>query len=283
MFSKIIIIIVVLLITIYIRTQPIIENYDVVQSDSSAFICGDRCRSTEGCAGFGFSQKDKKCYLSKSFILGEPTTAFYKNEYKNSDTNCNKVSMISSRDITESGRKRNNAFVCVDKDKSSRIFYFKKDNVLLLNSTDDINKVSDDNIYDIQPFNWDKKVDIISEPEVQKINVCDVHDKKYNTFRMYNRIYDGDYLWDQKCASDISFEQCYKNCKENNDCVGFQYASVLIKDTDNKDNVKDIYKNVCCPLKSKGKYTETTADNSYWKYYDKQDSTILPSDMMFIS
>ena len=76
------------------------EKYDGRISVSNYYDCGDICSKTIGCAGFAYNDNNK-CYISKTPINPLPLPALYSNEYKTTNTYCNKFKYEPSNSNTQ--------------------------------------------------------------------------------------------------------------------------------------------------------------------------------------
>lgn len=103
----------IIIIIIILRTRSI-EGYDAIYSNISIDDCGEFCKTTANCYGFGYDVKNKICYPANQVIFGRPFNSIYSDRYRESDFVCNKVQPVIEPDMTPAyhTRKTNAMFTC---------------------------------------------------------------------------------------------------------------------------------------------------------------------------
>uniref|UniRef100_A0A6C0EE84 Apple domain-containing protein n=1 Tax=viral metagenome TaxID=1070528 RepID=A0A6C0EE84_9ZZZZ len=231
----------IILILLIINSSNKIENYDGRISNISSYAnCADICSSVYKCSGFGYDDKEKKCYISQFPIFGQPIAGLYRNEYKTSQQSCNKIRPIQNADgITDETLVMNRIYSCADNAIGNyEMYYFAKgkdpEKIQDPNITIDKIKGNKYNMYDIDfpKTKVDMNISLLS-PELNK-------DNKKQIFIEDTNEHLGQYLYNHKCVANISKKQCMNHCAKNKDCVGFEWNPEI-------STKKGTYNNICCP------------------------------------
>ncbi len=254
------IIIFCLIIVIVIINNKAKEDYDARVSDvNNIGKCANMCSSVYGCAGFAQNNTNGKCYLSKFPITSPPIPALYSGEYKEDNIYCNKLFPINTDySLNNDMYVDNRVYNCYTKkaEELGQRYYDENggEKTIQLN---DIYSIKT-NPYDLQYLEWpntDNKKDIKFD---SNLNI--VYDEKDIVYQGdSDNEYKGDYLYFDKCKTNIKLDKCLKECTNNSKCIGVEY----------NPQFKD-YKNVCClksSIKEKVK-RRNKADNG--TFYIKQ-------------
>jgi hypothetical protein len=86
-------------------------------------------------------------------------------------------------------------------------------------------------------INLDTNLHLITNPT--ESNSIDI-------MREYNQEFTGQYMFPHKCSTNISKDDCMKQCLDNKDCVGTEWNPILFKKV-GKPNKYKYDENVCCP------------------------------------
>jgi len=133
-----------------------IENYDVKISQTTRLQCGQQCTKFVGCYAYGYDEPSKNCYLSKSFILGQPLDSVYQEEYNTSNFRCNKVKpLFNIGDAHVPEVLKMNAFYnCGDAELGDYHLEVLTDKIYQkLDDFEDINKLTVPS-YNVESYNW---------------------------------------------------------------------------------------------------------------------------------
>ena len=258
-----ILIIFILIIIIFILRNLInkTEKYDGRISVSNYYDCGDICSKTIGCAGFAYNDNNK-CYISKTPINPLPLPALYSNEYKTTNTYCNKFMPIQTDfSISTDMFAENRMYTCY-KDRNNFLgdFFFNNNNIIDLKDKNRSYLKAEP--YELKRLNWNDitdKYDINSDTTYTNRTVEYISDK--------DNEYLGAYLNPSICYSNTSINKCKKICNNRKDCVGFEYKTKF------KDD-----ENLCCP-KAVIKTVKPRTDKS-GVFYKKEIKTLPTIDYL---
>lgn len=91
------------------------EYYDAKISNYDKINCAIKCKTTAGCAGFGWDQDLNNCYLSRSSIHGYPNGSKYRKDYKATQYRCNKMRTLNvPTKLTVDDRAGGSTYMCSD-------------------------------------------------------------------------------------------------------------------------------------------------------------------------
>ena len=91
---------------------PHTEHFDLKIMDSTKVNCGIMCTKLMDCKGFMVGE-DNKCYLSKTPILGSPTSSVFGKEYDSKSERCNKYGNVNDITATSFDKKKNATYICI--------------------------------------------------------------------------------------------------------------------------------------------------------------------------
>lgn len=294
----------VLILFIYILwylTEPQIEGYDD-QLNVNIDQCGEFCRGTAGCYGFGFDNKNNKCYPSKTPVTPDPSNQSFGYKYDKDQMLCNKVTPIQepTKVAGFEERRKNAAYVCSEKENVHPTLYYqheKKFNKIDEGQNIDFIGYADE--YEINPYDWpesaatrDNVNDVVEyrqrvlygdkyvtdirrrsglpvddEKEIDPDQLYDVEGgKKGGVYQIEDKRVRGEYMRPFKCVKDITLRNCMEYCNNREECVGFEYNPQF------KDSQA-----VCCPMKSADMYLERKPPYENGKFYKKDQNHIQTS------
>ena len=220
-----------------------IEGFDNKIEKINNEECGIACTMIDGCNAFSFDPKSNNCWISKIKLNGKPLHKLYSHDYKNTFKMCNKlVPLIDDQIATLDDFKYNASYYCKEKKKKTNEVYknkFKK----LKNMQKGLDKLHV-NPYDLLIVPWPTFSSTIKPLNYNDVKsfVTNISESDFVTvFTKELDEYLGQYLYQHRCVTNISEEDCLKACYDDDDCVGTEW-NLLYIDDDNK-----IYNNVCCP------------------------------------
>jgi hypothetical protein len=280
-----------------------IENYDSKIINMSKKDCANKCKITERCRAFVYSDTNNTCYLSKNFISSKPhnilipkkINAAYISDYDDTHTRCNKLSFVDNTDSpTFYGDMRNNSvFKCSNINSKKENIYYQNDNKFEQkpNYTSIFNYGAIDN-YKIIKYDWSDKLlkkkenfpkkksfnDKINDKITSFENKLDINNIKnknntilptYDNFYKYTKFNKGDYLYDHKCSFNTSEKKCLDDCINAIDCVGVEWNSKY-----NRFNVytneNENFNGVCCHKKNIGPFHKRIGKYKNGTFYIKK-------------
>jgi hypothetical protein len=144
----IIILIILLVLFLFINSECIleIENFDEKVTGSTKVNCGIMCTKLTNCKGFMVNKNNDTCYLSKTQILGSPTSSVFSNEYDSKLERCNKYDNITDTVIaTDLDKKKNATYICTPNQTDNQQEYRIYDNSeKIIHSLDDLKYINVD-------------------------------------------------------------------------------------------------------------------------------------------
>lgn len=178
------ILLIILLIFIYLlvfnKSKTKIKEGYYQKLNKNFDQCASLCKTGAGCYGFGYDQKNNKCYLSKILLtdnfpqdqhLDEYLTydIVYEKDYRDTHKICNKLNTIKdvSDNILNTTQKSNATFFCKIKNKPEEIFIHDNDKMNLI-TLDQIKKYKLNDNYITKNIDWAKTG--ITEEELKKQN-----------------------------------------------------------------------------------------------------------------
>jgi hypothetical protein len=246
--------------------QEHVEHYDYEIQNVSLTECGTQCTEALNCLGFGYKPIEKKCYLSKTAIVGEPMESIYSDQYTKLDRRCNKINRINdNRRIDGNTMTANSVYVCSDGENNvATEFQYANLGATSLASVPStiFDRADSDNTipinvkYEVHNIVWPKnKTDQTSD----RISYLD--DKKQNPgsqldanqthgFVESEKEFLGQYLLGHQCVVGVPFFDCLKYCENDSKCAGTEWNKSIIKRSDTNANGQAfdyLYENVCCP------------------------------------
>jgi len=140
--------------------------------------------------------------------------------------------------------------IYVEKDKEKNEFDFN-----ITGLTKRYNDIKNNVQQSIPTINFDKKKDIqIPQNKDMTYTVFEPYDKRYTN--------EGIYLSQDKCIKNVPINTCANNCRNNDQCTGFEY------NTDFKNQF-----DVCCLYKTVGPFNLRTFDKNNGQFYKKTYTT----------
>ena len=239
------------------------EHYDSKIINSNENECGIMCTKAYGCLAFSQDNKNT-CYLSKTRLLGSPTTSVFKNDYDINFTKCNKVQQLDDPvSATPMDLKRNATYICNINNKDEIRIYDNKKTVI--NKLDDLYNIYL-NKYEMGDIDWGIELDKNKYPKlytnsssiIPKINIMKEHDDEFM----------GQYLFPHRCVFNTSQKDCLNQCKNNEKCLGTEWNPLFLK---KKDGKTDLYNGVCCPKIKINEIIERRPQHKYGKFYLKEE------------
>jgi len=248
------------IIIIYLIIPTYNEHFDEKINESNQVQCGIMCSKILDCNAFAHDPQKNICYLSQSQILRKPLFSLFSDKYNRSFPRCNKVGSITDPQIAQPiDYKYNATYFCKDtQDTESKIkIYDNKEKQI--NNLNELVQTDVDK-YKIIEIDWMNTVNLSDKPElIQNPNSSN----SISVMKAYDDEYLGQYVYPHKCVTDISQEDCMKDCLNNSMCVGTDWNPLLSKN--NK-----IYHSVCCPKRKITKIVSRNNNNRYGKFYAKE-------------
>jgi len=256
-----IIIIVVIISNSYIKEY---ENFDARIKDISFEKCSNTCTKVYSCIGFSYDKKNKNCYLANNPIVGTPMDSIYKDEYEPGFIFCNKPDPIRT-DIDSQFKDalaKNTIYACKEGEDGDAGYKSMVDEKV----TDLVLKDSKISIkpYKLKQIIWnDYKKDL--DPDII------TKDNYLNKIVFYDydpdHEYNGKYMFEHKCVSNVPLFDCLKKCTIEEDCVGVEYNPLLLTKQKNGLFKKD--KNICCLKSSEDEKIDRSEKHINGAYYKK--------------
>jgi len=237
------------------------EHYDFEIQNVSLAECGTQCTEALNCLGFGYKPIEKKCYLSKTAIVGEPMESIYNDQYTKLDRRCNKINRINdNRRIDGNTMTANSVYVCSDGENNvATEFQYANLGATSLASVPStiFDRADSDNTipvnvkYEVHDIVWPK-----DKSEQTNIRISYLDDKKQppdtqtHGFVESEKEFLGQYLLGHQCVVGVPFFDCLKYCENDSKCAGTEWNKSIIKKSDTNANGQAfdyLYENVCCP------------------------------------
>jgi len=271
------------------QENKIIEGFDARIPSISKEKCGDLCTSVIGCRGFAYSDEGV-CFLSKQAILGKPVDSIFGDEYNTSDYRCNKSQpILDESDLLSPNLMRRNAlYMCSDSEQGRyTLQLIAPTKRQMVGDFDDIEKIDVPN-YDINNnFEWPtEKVSTI----LNNTNLG-----KYAVFEKSHDEFLGQYLYPQKCTTDISEISCLKLCEADRRCIGVEWNPFYLKykagesNSTNSSNaignsggIYDAYSNICCPKTQVSEIIPRRKDFANGNFYIKKYVDAFEKNRIYI-
>jgi hypothetical protein len=255
------------------------ESFDARISNYTDEECGRMCTKVYGCKGYAFDKNTNKCYLSKDFILGQPSfNTLYSDEYLTSQLRCNKkkpidVDLEVIREADEYIKKDNTVYLCSDNERDVYTYYKIVNGTKIAITPDQVRTIPYEP-YVIGTIDWPKKKKDI-DPNIPSVAKEQENLSDYNIFQKDNREYLGQYLFPYQCVNNISENECLDTCDKNSDCEGVEYNPEYIKD--NK-----LYRNVCCPKRILSEIITRRPEFEHGSFYVKKKIQDLDKKKYYI-
>jgi hypothetical protein len=263
MYKTIIIIMlsIILYVLLFSRTDIVNETYDGrISNINSSKDCAETCTTTYGCEGFGYDDKEKKCYISKVTVLGYPIDRLYSPEYKSHQYSCNKVRLIRTpEDVNPDSLMYNRVYSCADNGVGKyNLKFFDKGKEPIDIGEEDVDKMKREP-YDMNEIEWPtKRKDIVFGEENKSF------DTRKTIFIENSDEYLGKYLYNHKCVANIDKRECVKKCREEDKCIGFEWNPKYINEEEKLE-----YNNVCCPKTAIERKISRRPEFSNGLFYEK--------------
>lgn len=275
-----IIIIVLLIIILYNSKYNLknIEKYDAKVIPTTQRQCGDLCTEAIGC--YAFAHKDNgDCFLSKNYILGPAYNSLYAYEYNPADYRCNKfrpMQGLSDAYVPEA-LKQNAFYTCSDNEEGKYTLQLIADTIYEpVKDFSDVDKI-DVPRYKLFDFNWPTQQD-----QVINLNKEQNANRDYTVYEKSDNEYQGNYLFPEKCTSDISESACLQLCTQYDNCVGVEfnpyYERTNVNDAGNK-----VYKNICCPKSRIDNIVPRKSEFKNGKFYLKTSKSNLNKFKIYVT
>lgn len=155
----IIFIIIGLFLIITYNPRSMIEGYDARYPNTGFTDCAEFCKTTAGCAGFGYNKYTNTCYPSQTTINGLPTDSIFKDQFTYSNAVCNKVKpiMVANLDPSFVDRRSNSVFVCSENADIQPSYYFHNNDMFEnIGEGRNIDDIFDVDMYQVKPYDWPK-------------------------------------------------------------------------------------------------------------------------------
>ena len=257
-----------LLLYMAYTNEDILEYYDYEITDISATECGTECTEGINCLGFGYNHKKRKCYLSKTAIIGEPNVGLYKDQYTKLDKRCNKINRLrDSKRIDSNSLIENSIYVCSD-GENNIVTEFQYANQGATSLEGIRSTIYDRSNADIAlPVNVKYETHEIQWPEKRESGTSrlEKNDKKKYGFIESNKEFLGQYTLPHQCVVNIPFYDCLKYCENDPECTGTEWNKSL------KDFNNNISENVCCPKSFIKKIIPRRKEYGMGNFYVKTD------------
>lgn len=261
----IIIILIVVLICCFTTSA---EGFDGRISDITEAECGDACSKTYGCAGFSYDSENKKCFISKSPILGSPGNSLYTDSYDANMLRCNKRGKIDLGDVEdEDSRVQNALYMCANQENGEY-----KPNLVLNNIFQELPNdlpVSIDE-YELHELEWPEyKKDLeLSYSQVAEVQGTGTDSPVENKYLISDKEHLGQYMHSHQCVANTSIFECLKACDKSSECKGCEWNPMLIQQ-DEDTGQYTMYENVCCPKREIKEIIDRREKFKRGKYYIK--------------
>lgn len=260
-----------------------IEHYDLELPNISLTECGTQCTEGVNCAGFGYKPLEKRCFLSKTAILGQPMESLYSDQYTKLDRRCNKINRITdSSRIDGNTLTQNSVYVCSDGENNT-ITEFQYANLgatsldgtraTIFDRADSDRLTPVDVKYEVNQIEWPKekpKESLISALPLDTIkSSSNTKDGSYG-FIESDKEFLGQYLLAHQCVVNVPFFDCLKYCEKDPNCAGTEWNKSVIKQV-STDNYDYLYENVCCPKTVIKKVIPRRKEFNRGKFYVKRN------------
>jgi hypothetical protein len=156
-----IIVVIVFLIIIFVNGQngQQVEHYNARLVNTDLVKCGEFCKTTAGCFGFGYDKNNQICYPSKSLIDGAPTDSdvLYRDQYNKNNPSCNKLEPIIQPDKKPpfDNRRKNSIYVCKETEDLQPQWYLHSDNKFTnIGDGKNIDGIFNVDDYPINAYQW---------------------------------------------------------------------------------------------------------------------------------
>lgn len=261
-------ILILLIVVIICCVTASTEGFDGRISEITQAECGDACSKTYGCAGFAYDEENKKCFISKSPILGSPGNSLYTDSYSTDLVRCNKRGKIDLGDVeNEDSRLQNSLYMCANKEDGEY-----KPSLVLNNIFQEIPNgmaVSIDD-YELHNLDWPEyKKDLeLSYSKVAEAHGTGSDVPPGNKYLISPKEHLGQYMHSHQCVANTSLFECLKSCDQSSECKGCEWNPILIQ-KDEETGQHKMYENVCCPKKEIKEITDRREQFKRGKYYIK--------------
>lgn len=269
--------IIILIFILYKVTNKKDEKFDAKILRGNREMCGKLCTRLTNCYGFSYNDKTNECYLSKTQLLGRPETNLFSNDYTRGMPLCTKRTQIADQVIASNNDLLNNSlYSCntINVDGSQTPSYYSyMDKEIKLNTQDEIQK--------IKPIRY--KMDELEYPysyldtyDIDKFDyLLTPLDQTKFTMKQLNDEVLGQYAYPHVCVSNISKENCLKDCLDNSDCKGTEWNPVYLRKL--KDGSYELNENICCPKRILIKKIPRRNQFKYGNFYVK---TLLDNNVL---
>lgn len=288
--------VVVLIFIFFCFYYPTVEHYDALIEDISCTECGTRCTNATNCHAFAYKPTDRKCYLSKTAILGEPLYSLYADEYSHLDRRCSKLDYLTidnNRYINEETLTSNSLYTCSDGENNfSDKYQYANHGASSLSGPGETELEPHPVTYDVVDLSYPKTKDeqlkqtVIynkdgSLPEMTAAKTPSNSSKRRspNVFVEYDNEVLGQYMQHHQCATNVSLLSCLKFCDKYKNCTGVEWNSDIYDETAQKS-----INQVCCPKTKLSKIIPRREKFANGHFYLKHpDANILSDEIRIAS
>jgi hypothetical protein len=256
-----ILILFLILFILLFSSKDIKELYDAKISNSNEIQCGSMCTKIFDCVGFTYNNNTNKCYLSKSILFDKPIKSVFKDDYVESLSQCNKISLVTdplyANDIDF---KRNATYSCRT-NNIDQLKIYNNNKYKILNNIEELNNIELDE-YQMGTIYWGINIDQEENPMLtQNKNKMD-----FEIMKEYDNEFLGQYLYPHKCVYNTSQKNCLQSCLDNKNCIGTEFNPLYMKNNNNLE----IYSGICCPKIKIKKEILRREDVKFGKFYLKE-------------
>lgn len=162
---------ILLLIIAYNCLDNRLEHYDTIVQGVTFDNCGKKCKETNDCFAFSYSNTDSntdtnKCYLAKNTIKRDYTyyTDFkHSDEYNENHILCNKYIPITNFYENKTSpnkypsfheRRSNSFYTCSYKNEPNKTFLHNEDKMIKIEEGQNFDYIEDIDIYQINDIEW---------------------------------------------------------------------------------------------------------------------------------
>jgi hypothetical protein len=246
-----------------IKTQKQ-ENFDEKINRTSRTNCGIMCTKILGCNAFSVDENNNICYLSKDKIFSNNRTSLFSLDFNSNNVICNKIKKVDDYVSASQTELRENAsYTCKNglSDPNETIKYYINDEKII-SSLDKIPYLPMKE-YTFDEINWGTE---ISFDDNKHLIINPTQNNSFIVMREKNDEYVGEYMYNNKCTTNISKNNCLKNCIDNDKCLGTEWNQVYLK---NDGDDLNIFSGVCCPKTKINKVIPRRNEFKFGKFYLK--------------
>lgn len=140
----------------------------------------------------------------------------------------------------------------------------------IIKTPDLIDKYTTHIIYDQTPDVSTKENGTINLNEHPEYALNPTKSNSINTMKEYDDEFLGQYMFPQKCITDISKDKCMKICLDADNCVGVDWNPILFDKVGDPNKYK-FNENVCCPKIKINKVIPRSENARHGHFYLKQN------------